>query len=76
MTRIDPRYLTFWIATKTDRERDQLRRDAGLPQELRDALLRAGYLPDAVPMVHFLIESQETVDRDYGGNWYEAKEMP
>jgi len=27
-------------------------------------------------VVHFGIQSQETVDRDYGGSWNEASEMP
>jgi len=75
-TRIDPRHLAIWITTKTDTERDRLRSDQTLHQQLCDSMLLVGYSSDAVPLVHFVIESQETVDRDYGGSWREAAEMP
>ena len=71
-THIDPRHLAIWITTKTDEERDRLRQDPDLPQQLRDALLQVGYPTAAVPLVAFEIESQETVDRDFGGSWYYA----
>jgi len=45
-------------------------------KEFRDALVKAGYPAETHPVVHFGIQSQETVDRDYGGSWYEASEMP
>ncbi len=75
-TRIDPRHLWFSIRTKTDHQRDQLCEDSTLYPELRDALLRSGYPAASVPLVHFGVQSQETVDRDYGGSWSEADEMP
>jgi hypothetical protein len=53
-----------------------LRREPQLYQQLSGALLRVGYPADAVPFAHFRIESQETVDQDYGGNWVEESEMP
>ena len=71
-THIDPRHLAIWITTNTDEQRDRLRQDSVLHQQLRDALLQAGYPPAAVPLVGFAFESQETVDRDFGGNWYYA----
>ena len=69
-TDIDPRHLAIWIKTKTDEERDRLRHDSDLQQQLRDALLQVGYPTAAVPLVGFAFESQETVDRDFGGSWY------
>jgi hypothetical protein len=75
-TWIDPALLAIYIATKTDNERDRLRLDHSLIEELRSALLAVGYPASSVPFVHFFIESQETVDRDYGGSWHEAMEMP
>jgi hypothetical protein len=66
----------FLIATPTDNERDLLRQAPDTHQQFCDALLRAGYPQEAVSGVHFRIESQETVDRDYGGSWDEATEMP
>jgi hypothetical protein len=71
-TDIDPRHLAIWITTNTDEQRDRLRQDSLLHQQLRDALLQAGYPPAAVPLVSFAFESRETVDRDFGGNWYYA----
>ncbi len=75
-TAISPRYLAFCIRTDTDKERDLLCEDPEIYQQFRDALLRAGYPQDAIPFVHFGIQSQETVDRDYGGRWHEAGQMP
>jgi hypothetical protein len=75
-TWIDAALLAFYIARKTDDERDRLCLDTSLLQELRHALLDVGYPPSSVPFVRFFIESQETVNRDYGGNWHEAMEMP
>ena len=45
-------------------------------QDFRDALTTAGYPQETDPVVHFFVQSQETVDREYGGSWYEAAEMP
>ena len=67
----------FYIATGTDRERDALRNDyPTLYSQLCDVLLRVGYKPSSSLPVSFPVESQETVDRDYGGSWSEAMEMP
>ena len=75
-TAIGPGHLGFCIKTNTDRERDLLRQDPDIHKEFRDALARAGYPTDTVPVVRFGIESQETVDRDYGGSWYQASQGP
>ncbi len=75
-TAISPGYLSFSIRTATDKERDLLCEDPEIYQQFCDALRRAGYPQDTVPVVHFGIESQETVDRDYGGSWSERGQMP
>jgi|SRR5215469_8182605 len=75
-TKISPAYLNFDIRTQTDRERDILRQDPDVYKEFCDALVEAGYPAETHPVVHFGIQSQETVDRDYGGSWSEASEMP
>jgi len=78
-TAISSGYLGFCIRTKTDKERDVLRGDPTILRQFQDALVRAGYPQNTNPVdpvVHFTIESQETVDRDYGGSWYEAMQMP
>jgi hypothetical protein len=71
-TEIDPRHLAIWITTRTDRERDRLRADRTLEAALREAIAAAGYPPEAVPHVGFAFESQETVNRQHGGNWWSA----
>jgi hypothetical protein len=75
-TAINPGHLSFCIWTGTDKDRDLLRQDPEIHKEFRSALARAGYPTDTDPVVHFGIESQETVDRDYGGSWDEATRMP
>lgn len=71
-----PRHLSFRIATATDKERNSMRAEPGLHQQLCNVLVQVGYPSDAVPGVHFRVESQETVDRDCGGSWQEEREMP
>jgi hypothetical protein len=75
-TAIDPGNVDFWITTATDKERDLLCQDPDIYKEFGNAILRAGFPQDAVSRVHFRIQSQETVDREYGGRWREATEMP
>jgi hypothetical protein len=75
-TAISAGYLSFCIRTDTDKQRDLLRQDPDIHRQFRDALIRAGYPQDTDSVVHFGIESQETVDRDYGGSWHEASQMP
>ena len=70
------KHFSFRVAVRTDRERDHMNGEPHLFQQLTGALLRVGYPADACPFVHFRIESQETVDRDYGGSWIEESEMP
>lgn len=53
-----------------------MREDPSRSQQLSDMMLQTGYPPAVVPFVKFRSESEETVDRDYGGNWAEANEMP
>lgn len=65
-THIDPKYLAVWIKTRTDLERDRLKADPALVGQIRDALVQAGCSPLAL----ITFESQETVDRDYKGQWF------
>lgn len=72
-TRIDPRYLCVCIDVNTDSQRDALRENSELLGRFRASILAAGYPAESVPLVSFSIESQETVDRDWGGNWFYAR---
>jgi hypothetical protein len=69
---IGPANLAFWITTATDAERDRLKADETMRAAFRAALAEAGYPADAIPHVGFAYESQETVSRDHGGNWWYA----
>ena len=59
----------------SDAEKAFLKADAPYRAAFRDLLLRAGYAParaDVAASMGLDFESQETVDRDYGGNWRHA----
>jgi len=56
---------SVWIVTPTDEERDQLKQDPMLQMRLL-----AATADDQFPPCNFEFESQETVDRDYGGDWW------
>jgi hypothetical protein len=68
---LSPCNLAFWITTQTDAERDLLMRSAPeLVSDFRQVLLDVGYPATAVTDVGFEFEAQQTVDRDYNGNWW------
>ncbi|SNS29645.1 hypothetical protein SAMN05421770_101384 [Granulicella rosea] len=70
---IDPQYLCLCIDTTTDAEKDTLQHDTDLLEQMRQEFVDAGYPADSVPLIAFSIESQETVDRDFGGSWWTAR---
>jgi hypothetical protein len=72
-TDIDPRHFCLCIDVQTDFERDQLKADVALDSTLREAVRREGYPEAAIPHITFSYESQETVTRDFYGNWYYAR---
>jgi hypothetical protein len=67
---IHPKHLVYWICVRSDAERDRLARDEGLMKRLRAALDARGYPIEGRADVHIGFESQETVDRVSGGNWW------
>lgn len=67
-----PGALAIWVTTRTDAERDRLLRDPGFEPKMRALLGQAGYPADCVGYAGFTAESEETVERDYKGNWYWA----
>jgi hypothetical protein len=75
----------FWVAVNKDSERDALQADRALLDRLNGVFDETGYrqlMEDKWqaeinnPQLEYLktpgitFESQETVDREYGGNWY------
>ena len=70
---IDLERIHFVIATDTDEEAEGLRKDyPSLYSQLCEAMIRVGYPSAAVPLLRFPVESQQTVDREFGGSWHEA----
>jgi hypothetical protein len=69
---VDPVQLAIWITTATDVQRDVLRRDPEFLADIRQALREAGYPAGAMDGIAVEVESQETVDRDHQGNWWNA----
>lgn len=61
-----------WLCTTTDRERDILRSDAALRENVLSVLRKVGFSPNDVGASGVVVESQQTVDRDYDGSWYYA----
>ncbi len=69
-TNTNSKHLAIWISTPTDAERDALRADPALAAAFDAVLHNVGY--SLADIAGFAFESQETVDRDYGGNWWYA----
>ena len=67
---IDPKLLAVWITTETDAQRDALAADPALKAALVAVLHAVGYPEAAIPEVIFTYESQETVAREFGGDWW------
>lgn len=64
--------LYVWLGTATDVQRDQLGLDNPLLADIKAALLDAGLTRAQLSGLRSTAESQETVDRDYQGNWGHA----
>jgi hypothetical protein len=61
-----------WLVTATDDAKDAVCRD-GIPRPLViEHLLKAGVRADLAAAAGVTVESQETVDRDWDGNWHFA----
>ena len=69
---ISPVHLAVCITTDSDAMRDKFAADQSLDQIVRDALRDAGYPREAILHIAIAFESQETVDRDWDGNWRHA----
>jgi hypothetical protein len=69
---IDPKNLAVWTTTDTDAQRDELLSSGALINQFRVVFRAAGYPESAVLDIRFEFESQQTVDRDFNGNWWHA----
>lgn len=66
---IHPRHLVFCVQVKWDREMALLEKES-LIRKAHTYLSEEGYPAHAVPETALRIDSEETVYRDYNGNWY------
>lgn len=66
---IAPKYLAYCIQVKTDREAKEADRES-LTNLVRTWLKEEGYPATAADQIAVRIDSEETVLRDYDGNWY------
>jgi hypothetical protein len=58
-----------WLVTRLDAERDSVTQH-GIPRDLViQRLQEAGVRSDLAARTGVTVESEETVDRDHGGNW-------
>lgn len=64
--------IYFVIATDTEEETNFLLKDyPTLYSRLCEAMARVGFSREAILSLRFPIISQQTIDRDFGGNWRE-----
>ena len=70
-TDLDPANLSTWVCVKTDAERDRLASDKNLVARLRHLFTTHDYPEAARDKVYISFASQEEVDRDWGGDWWQ-----
>ncbi len=70
-TKIDPAHLVYWVCVQTDAERDRLASDTALVARLRNLFTIHDYPAAARDLVHIGFASQEEVDRDWDGDWWQ-----
>ncbi|WP_144445670.1 hypothetical protein [Inquilinus limosus] len=68
---LSPRHLAIWARVGTDAQRDFLLEDySDLTAEIRGIVKGCGYPEEASSFVGFAVESDETVNRDFDGSWW------
>jgi hypothetical protein len=67
---IHPKHLVYWICVQSDVEKKRLESDKELYRSLRSLLDEYQYPVEGRDGVYIGFESQETVDRESGGDWW------
>jgi hypothetical protein len=62
----------IWLVTASDAERERVAEHRLFRDTVCLLLLEAGLEDDLASRAGVAVESQETVDRDFGGNWWHA----
>lgn len=69
---VKPYGIHVWLCTDTDKQRDALPAPNPFQDDVRAVLDAAGLPRDESTFEGTVAQSQETVDRDYGGSWFYA----
>jgi hypothetical protein len=64
--------FSVWLCTQTDEQRNRLGATNPLLADVREVLENAGFPARQLSYLATITQSQETVDRDYEGNWFYA----
>lgn len=68
---IHPKYLVVLIRVETDRDKLKLNQDVAFRTALKSQLEVVSYPREGRDGVAFDVESQETVDREWAGDWWQ-----
>lgn len=68
----DQQPFAVWLGTATDSEAQRLRASPTVHGQVHDVLQTCGFQGHDLTELKVVIQSQETVDRDYAGNWFYA----
>jgi len=70
-TEVDPKYLAVWLCVQSDHECERLYQDImSIREQVHHCFGGEQYPAAAVPFIGVQIASQETVNREYAGNWW------
>lgn len=67
---INPRHVGIWFMTNLDAARDAILAEGKLTRLIQASFRKVNYPAEAVLHISRTVESQETVDRVYGGRWH------
>jgi hypothetical protein len=67
---IHPKHLAVIIRVGTDQDKGKLSNDPTFMVSLGNEMAAVNYPIEGRESVAFEVESQETVDREFNGNWY------
>ena len=68
----DQQQFAVWLGTTTDVEADRLRSSATAPARVHEVLVAHGFGEQDLGELMVVVQSQETVDREYDGSWFYA----
>jgi hypothetical protein len=68
----DQQPFAVWLGTATDSEAARLRTSPTIHARVRDVLVAHGFEEQDLGELVVVVQSQETVDREYDGSWFYA----